>query len=80
MVVIVVHGGAGNANPESFASKLNGVIVAAKKGYQQLKNNRSALDAVVAAAVSLEDDPFFNAGYGSVLTVDGKFAQWSTKI
>ena len=74
MVVIVVHGGAGTANPERFESMLNGVIVAAKKGYQQLKNNRSALDAVVAAAVSLEDDSSYNAGYGSSLSVEGRFA------
>jgi len=70
MVVIIVHGGAGNCSPDLYKSKLNGVILAAKKGYEQLKNNRSSLDAVVAAAVSLEDDPSFNAGTGSSLTVD----------
>ena len=48
------------------------MILAVKKGYLKLKNNQSALDSVVAAAVSLENDPNFNAGYGSALTIDGK--------
>jgi beta-aspartyl-peptidase (threonine type) len=31
----------------------------------------AALDAVEAAVVTLEDNPLLNAGYGSVLTIDG---------
>jgi len=31
----------------------------------------SALDAVIRAVVALEDDPLFNAGRGSVLTIAG---------
>lgn len=72
MVVIIVHGGAANSKLATFESKLNGCVLAAKKGYLQLKANQSALDAVVEAAVSLEDDPSFNAGFGSSLTIDGK--------
>ena len=67
-----MHGGAANSKLATFESKLNGCILAAKRGYLQLKANRSALDAVVEAAVSLEDDPSFNAGLGSSLTVDCK--------
>src|SRR3989442_2773830 len=36
-----------------------------------LARGGSALEAVVEAVVVLEDDPHFNAGMGSVLTVEG---------
>src|SRR3989442_5136941 len=36
-----------------------------------LARGGSALEAVVEAVVVLEDDPHFNAGLGSVLTVEG---------
>jgi beta-aspartyl-peptidase (threonine type) len=36
-----------------------------------LASGGAALDAVVAAVVSLEEDPLFNAGRGAVLTSDG---------
>ncbi len=37
-----------------------------------MRGGGSALDAVVATVVALEDDPLFNAGYGSVLTTEGR--------
>lgn len=37
-----------------------------------LKNGGSALDAVEAAVRTMEVDPDFNAGYGSVLNIDGE--------
>jgi L-asparaginase / beta-aspartyl-peptidase len=40
-------------------------------GYSILEGGGSALDAVVAAVVVLEDSPYFNAGRGSVLRADG---------
>lgn len=43
-----------------------------KRGADILRGGGSALDAVVATVVALEDDPLFNAGYGSVLTTTGR--------
>ncbi len=72
MRAIIVHGGAGrlrNKDPERL--KL-GVMRAVEVGYQVLLDGGSALDACEAAVNVLEDDPIFNAGTGSVLTLDGK--------
>src|SRR5206468_1104414 len=41
-------------------------------GAAKLRAGGSALDAAIAAAVVLEDDPVFNAGTGSGLTLDGE--------
>lgn len=48
-----------------------GVQRAAEAGWAALRAGKTALDAVVAAVVVLENDPSFNAGLGSVLTEDG---------
>ena len=45
---------------------------AARAGFEILRAGGSALDAATAAVVALEDDPRFNAGIGSALTVDGE--------
>jgi L-asparaginase / beta-aspartyl-peptidase len=68
---IVVHGGAGRDDPTTRAARDAGVLRAAEAGFAVLARGGSALDAVVAATVVLEDDPAFNAGLGSVLTEDG---------
>lgn len=70
--VVIVHGGAW-AIPEklSEASK-NGVRLATIKAYEILKNGGTALDAVEAAVVLLEDDPSFDAGKGSCINAEGK--------
>ncbi len=41
-------------------------------GYEILKNNGSALDAVERAVVELEDSPWFNAGTGATLSIEGE--------
>ncbi|XP_061479084.1 isoaspartyl peptidase/L-asparaginase isoform X2 [Rhineura floridana] len=70
--VIVVHGGAGRIFKEREDGSRSGVTGAALKGYSILKCGGSALDAVEAAVVVMEDDPHFNAGCGSVLNEKGE--------
>lgn len=68
--VIVVHGGAGVWQSERIGAGIEGVKEAAKVGFEILKRNGSALDAVEAAVMQMEDDAVFNAGLGSALTID----------
>src|SRR5687767_11847980 len=71
--MIVVHGGAGDLNPSDDPKPcIEGCLAAARAGHAVLKAGGSALDAVIAAVVWLEDDPHFNAGTGSVLNADGE--------
>src|SRR5512146_885431 len=66
-IAISVHGGAGPAAPDDSADAYQSGCLAAA-----LARGGSALDAVEAAAVVLEDDPLFNAGTGSALNADGE--------
>jgi beta-aspartyl-peptidase (threonine type) len=68
--VIVVHGGAGTWQPERRKPGIAGVKAAAKAGFDVLRSDGSALDAVEVAVECMEDDPVFNAGLGSTLTID----------
>lgn len=74
--VLVIHGGAGVIKREMSPAKEKAVRAALtqalQNGYAQLKQGKSAVDAVSAAITVLEDDPNFNAGRGSVFTHDGK--------
>jgi beta-aspartyl-peptidase (threonine type) len=69
---IVVHGGCGRWAPSDTAAALAGVRAAVAAGRAVLAGGGTALDAVCAAVVALEDDPLFNAGTGSVLNRDGE--------
>ncbi len=72
MRAIIVHGGAGTIRKEDRIPKvIEGVKEAVMAGWRELKGG-SALDAVEEAIKVLEDNPLFNAGTGSVLTLDGK--------
>jgi beta-aspartyl-peptidase (threonine type) len=69
---ILVHGGAGNELVlENHPHLAQGCLEAARAGFSLLKAGKSAEDAVEAAARSLEDNPWFNAGTGSALTSAG---------
>jgi len=69
--IILVHGGTTN-NPYRLEEKKVGIAKALYTGYQILRQSGSSLDAVIKAVVSLEDDPNFNAGYGSVPNILGE--------
>jgi len=49
-----------------------GLGAAAAVGWDALASGGTALDAVQAAAIALEDDPLFNAGRGAVLNEHGE--------
>jgi len=67
---IIVHGGAGFW-PQFIKRGLLGVSHSAFAGAEILRRGGSALDAVEASICVLEDDPMFNAGTGSSLTMKG---------
>lgn len=74
---LVVHGGAGAMKRDSVPleedrSARAALHAALDAGAAILAAGGSALDAVEQAARSLEDDPHFNAGRGSVFTFEGK--------
>lgn len=76
-ITMVIHGGAGTIEknkmtPELEAKYLKGLKEALDAGYQVLEQGGSAVDAVKASVVALEDNVLFNAGRGSVFTKDGK--------
>lgn len=73
---LVVHGGSGiiergRLSPEQDAAARAGLAAALDAGAKVLAAHGDALDAVEAAVRVLEDDPYFNAGRGSVFTHDG---------
>jgi beta-aspartyl-peptidase (threonine type) len=73
---LVIHGGAGNITPailnkEQEALYTEGLKLALDNGYAILQKGGAALDAVVAAIATLEDNPLFNAGRGAVFTKKG---------
>src|SRR5713226_7224187 len=72
-VALIAHGGAGGRAPTGErATRRRALLAAVDSGARILRDGGSALDAVAATVKMLEDDPLFNAGYGSVLTLDGQ--------
>jgi len=69
---LIVHGGAWDIPDEATAACKEGCQNALAAGWSILAKGGSALDAVEAAVIVLEDDPVFDAGYGSHLNADGK--------
>jgi beta-aspartyl-peptidase (threonine type) len=73
---LAIHGGAGTIRPEAMTPQAEtdyhaGLAAALRYGHRGLAGGGSALDAVTAAVVALEDDPQFNAGRGAVYTSAG---------
>ncbi len=70
---LVIHGGAGvilreNMTPEREAAYTAALETALEAGATVLRDGGSAVDAVQAAVIPMEDDPLFNAGQGAVFT------------
>ncbi len=69
---LLVHGGAWAIPGSDAPAHQAGVRNALETGYAILSHGGSALDAVEASVVVLENDPTFDAGCGSFLTSDGR--------
>src|ERR1043165_8342996 len=74
---IAIHGGAGTIlrsamDPKKELAYRKALEAAVMTGDQILSSGGTALDAVQAAIISLEDEPLFNAGRGAVFTNEGK--------
>ena len=69
---LIVHGGAWDIPEELTDACKNGCQRALAAGWSILSRGGHALDAIEAAIIVLEDDPVFDAGYGSHLNLDGR--------
>jgi beta-aspartyl-peptidase (threonine type) len=72
--VLLIHGGAGVIRKDTEAAEQAiraALAQALRAGFEKLQADGSALDAVSAAVVELEDAPHFNAGRGAVFTHEG---------
>lgn len=67
-LTIAMHGGAINPADDTFGGAL---AACARRGLAAMRGGGSALDAVVEAVAAAEDDPIFNSGTGSHLTLAG---------
>ncbi len=69
---LIVHGGAGAIPLAEHADYLSGCRAAFEVAWKLLEQGGTALDAVEAAVRSMEDNPAFDAGVGSVLNSVGE--------
>ncbi|MGD8397330.1 MAG: isoaspartyl peptidase/L-asparaginase, partial [Anaerolineae bacterium] len=69
---IIVHGGAWDIPPELHEAHREGTRRAVEAGWAVLDAGGSAMDAVEAAVVVMEDDETFDAGRGSFLNAEGQ--------
>src|SRR4051812_13718020 len=75
-ITLVIHGGAGtivkeDMTPELEAAYQAGLTEALNAGFAVLEEGGSAVNAIKAAIVIMEDNVLFNAGRGSVFTKKG---------
>jgi beta-aspartyl-peptidase (threonine type) len=73
---LVIHAGAGVIERSALSAEDEAAVRvdlnrALDAGHAVLRGGGSALDAVTAAVVVLEESPWFNAGKGAVFTADG---------
>jgi len=69
---LIVHGGAWDIPEELVEAHESGCRAALLEGWSTLQAGGHALDAVEVAIRKMEDNPFLNAGTGSVLNSEGK--------
>ncbi|HEU4441254.1 MAG TPA: isoaspartyl peptidase/L-asparaginase [Burkholderiales bacterium] len=67
--VIAIHGGAGVMRRDKPGEQQRAVL---RRALEAAYEQKTALDAVTAAVVVLEDSPLFNAGRGSCFNADGE--------
>jgi len=72
---LVIHGGAGTLSRDKMSAEREAAYrqklrQALEVGYAILQREGSAVDAVAATIVVMEDSPLFNAGKGAVFTYD----------
>jgi len=72
MPALIIHGGAGPARNKDGCREITLVLARiADLCWTQIQAGESAIDIVTRAAVELENNPLFNAGFGSKLQKDG---------
>jgi len=71
MPALIVHGGCGAVSKDEEVLRREACERAADAGWKVLTSGGSALDAVEASIMQLEDEPLLNAGTGSYLQADG---------
>lgn len=69
---LIVHGGAWDIPDDAIAACKAGCHEALSAGWSVLARGGPALKAIEAAIMVLEDNPVFDAGYGSHLNLDGR--------
>jgi beta-aspartyl-peptidase (threonine type) len=76
-IALGIHGGCGvmarsDLDETGWADARADLARALRAGWEVLRADGSAVAAVEAAVVSMEDSPHFNAGYGAALNADGQ--------
>ena len=69
---LLIHGGAWAMPDDEVGAHERGIAAALDAGYAILERGGTAVEAVEAAVVVMEDDEAFDAGRGSYLTRDGR--------
>jgi len=72
MISLIVHGGAWDIPDADVEAHRKGCMRALKTGWSVLQKGGTAIDAVEKAIRCMEDDPIFDAGYGSHLNLVGR--------